>query len=60
MASEVDIAGYKCISARAANSISESDFPEVIRLSDGGILAMRLDEIIAEHPQDFDTVRHRS
>jgi peptidyl-prolyl cis-trans isomerase D len=53
---EVDIAGYNAF-RKAANSISESDFPELIRLSDGGILVMRLDEIIAERPQDFDTVR---
>jgi peptidyl-prolyl cis-trans isomerase D len=53
---EADIAAYSAF-RQAANSISESDFPEVIRLSDGGILAMRLDEIIAERPQDFETVR---
>jgi peptidyl-prolyl cis-trans isomerase D len=53
---ELDIVGYNAF-RKAASSISESDFPEVIRLSDGGILAMRLDEIISERPQDFDTVR---
>jgi peptidyl-prolyl cis-trans isomerase D len=53
---EVDITAYSAF-RQAANSISKSDFPEVIRLSDGGILAMRLDDIIAERPQDFEMVR---
>jgi peptidyl-prolyl cis-trans isomerase D len=53
---EVDITAYSAF-RQAANSISKSDFPEVIRLSDGGILAMRLDDIIAERPQDFEIVR---
>ena len=53
---EADIAVYEAFRL-AANMLSETDFPEVIRLSDGGILAMRLDEIIAERPQDFEVVR---
>ena len=53
---EADIAVYKAFRL-AADMLSETDFPEVIRLSDGGILAMRLDEMIAERPQDFEVVR---
>ena len=53
---EADIAVYEAFRL-AANVLSETDFPEVIRLSDGGILAMRLDEMIAERPQDFEVVR---
>ncbi len=53
---EADIAVYEAFRL-AANMLSETDFPEVIRLSDGGILAMRLDEMIAERPQDFEVVR---
>ena len=53
---EADIAVYEAFRL-AANMLSETDFPEVIRLSDGGILAMRLDGMIAERPQDFEVVR---
>jgi peptidyl-prolyl cis-trans isomerase D len=44
-ASEEDIAAYDAFRAAAA-SVSDRDFPEVLDLSDGGIFALRLDEIV--------------
>jgi len=53
---EIDVSDYSSFH-QAANKISKSDFPELINLSDGSILAMRLDEIIPERPKDFETAR---
>jgi peptidyl-prolyl cis-trans isomerase D len=44
-ASEDGIAAYEAFRAAAAD-IGEGDFPEVLDLSDGGIFALRLDEIV--------------
>ena len=52
---EADITSYSSF-RQAANTISKNDFPEVISLSDGGIMAIRLNEIIPERPKDFETV----
>ncbi len=41
----------------AAAAAEIGDFPEVIVLSDGGILALRLDEIVPPTVQPFDEVR---
>ncbi|MEL7253577.1 MAG: peptidyl-prolyl cis-trans isomerase [Pseudomonadota bacterium] len=41
----------------AAAAITEADFPEVMDLEDGGIFAMRLDEIVPPSLQPFDEVR---
>ena len=53
---EIDVSDYSSF-RQAANTISKSDFPELINLSDGSILAMRLDEIIPERPKNFETAR---
>lgn len=53
---EDDIAGYAAFNEEAA-ALSENDFPQVMQLDDGGIFAMRLDEIVAPRPQEFESVR---
>ena len=42
---------------RAARELSESDFPSVIQLSDGGIVALRLEEVLPASPEPFEDVR---
>lgn len=42
---------------QAAQAIGEGDFPEILRLEDDSILALRLEEIIAPKPKSFDEVR---
>jgi peptidyl-prolyl cis-trans isomerase D len=42
---------------KAARELGESDFPSVIQLSDGGIMALRLEEILPASPEPFDDVR---
>ena len=42
---ETEYAGYIAFQNRA-QALSMEDFPEIIELSDGGIMAMRLDEIL--------------
>lgn len=44
-ASQDEIAGYEEF-REAARSVRENDFPEVLDLSDGGLFALRLDEIV--------------
>ena len=44
-ATEDGIAGYDAF-RDAARAVSERDFPEVLDLSDGGLFAIRLDEIV--------------
>jgi peptidyl-prolyl cis-trans isomerase D len=44
-ASEEGIAGYDAF-REAAEAAEEGDFPEVLDLSDGGIFALRLDEVV--------------
>lgn len=51
-----DIAAYEGFRAAAAN-LSEDDYPEVIELEDGGIFAMRLDEVVPPTLQPLDEVR---
>jgi peptidyl-prolyl cis-trans isomerase D len=48
-----DIAAYAAFDDAAAK-VGESDFPEIAFLDDGGIFALRLDEILPERPQPFD------
>jgi peptidyl-prolyl cis-trans isomerase D len=43
--SEDGIAGYDAF-REAARAVSERDFPEVLDLSDGGLFALRLDEVV--------------
>ncbi|WP_425039311.1 peptidyl-prolyl cis-trans isomerase [Primorskyibacter sp. S187A] len=52
------IAAYDAFRA-AALSVTEDDFPEILALGDGGVFAMRLDEIIPPRPQTLDEVRER-
>ena len=52
------IASYEGFEA-AAKALQEGDFPEIMQLTDGGIFAMRLDEVIAPEPAPFDDVRDR-
>ncbi len=46
------IAGYDAF-REAATLAQEGDFPEVAQLEDGGIFALRVDEIVAPRLQDF-------
>lgn len=50
------IAAFEAFRA-AATELAEGDYPEVITLDDGGIFAMRLDEVIAPQLQPLDAVR---
>ncbi|KPP87743.1 MAG: peptidyl-prolyl cis-trans isomerase D [Rhodobacteraceae bacterium HLUCCO07] len=49
-------AGFEAFQ-EAAEAISEDDFPELISLDDGGIVAMRLDEIVPPRLPPLDEVR---
>lgn len=55
---ERSIAGYEAF-REAASQVSESDFPQLARLDDGGIFALRLDEIVPPALIAFDEVRDR-
>lgn len=52
------IAAYEGFEA-AATALAEGDYPEVLQLDDGGIFAMRLDEVLEPTPSEFDAVRER-
>ncbi|MEQ9260703.1 MAG: SurA N-terminal domain-containing protein [Roseovarius sp.] len=51
-----DIGAYTAFRA-AAEEIATGDYPEVMELEDGGIFAMRLDEVVPPRLQPLDTVR---
>ncbi|MGP3722776.1 peptidyl-prolyl cis-trans isomerase [Cereibacter sphaeroides] len=51
-----DIAGYEAFRT-AADKLQKDDFPETILLNDGGLLAMRLDEVVAPQLKPFEEVR---
>ena len=51
--SDAAIAGYPAFRA-AADALAEGDFPEAVLLEDGGLVALRLDAIIAPAPIPFD------
>ncbi|SDI75743.1 peptidyl-prolyl cis-trans isomerase [Salipiger marinus] len=55
-ASDSGIAGYDAF-REAAAAITAEDYPEIRDLGDGGIFALRLDEIRPPAPQPFDAVR---
>ena len=55
-ASEEPIAGYLAFRT-AATAAAIGDFPEVTDLDDGGIFALRLDEIVPPTLQPFDEVK---
>ncbi|WP_320179283.1 peptidyl-prolyl cis-trans isomerase [Roseovarius pacificus] len=50
------IAAYAAFRS-AAEAVSDSDYPEVMDLDDGGIFAMRLDKVIDPEIQPLDDVR---
>ncbi len=50
------ITGYQAFRDRAAE-IDQSDFPELAQLDDGGIFALRLDDVVPPTLKPFDTVR---
>lgn len=43
--------------AQAAAAVTEEDFPEILRLDDGSIFALRLDEILPERPTPYDVAK---
>lgn len=51
-----DIAAYQAFRA-AASRLTTDDYPEVEQLGDGGIFAMRLDEVVPPEVQPLDEVR---
>ncbi|MEO1139234.1 MAG: peptidyl-prolyl cis-trans isomerase [Pseudomonadota bacterium] len=51
-----DIAAYEAFRAAAA-AITTDNYPEVAELEDGGIFAIRLDEVVPPTVQPLDTVR---
>ncbi|WP_243698724.1 peptidylprolyl isomerase [Paracoccus alkanivorans] len=53
---EGSIAGYPAFRERAGE-ISENDFPQIERLDDGGIFAIRLDEVVPPTLRPFDEIR---
>ncbi|MFD1341808.1 peptidyl-prolyl cis-trans isomerase [Litorisediminicola beolgyonensis] len=55
-AAEDGLAGYPEF-AEAADAATESDFPTITRLGDGGVFAFRLDEIKPAAPRPLDEVR---
>ena len=50
------IAAYEAFRS-AAGAVSEDDYPEVMQLGEGGIFAMRLDEVVPPEVQPLDEVR---
>lgn len=50
------IAGYPAF-RDLAEEVTEDDFPRIEELGDGGIFAIRLDEIVPETPRPLDEVR---
>ncbi|MTD99528.1 peptidylprolyl isomerase [Paracoccus sp. YIM 132242] len=53
---EGSIAGYQAFRDRAAE-ISEADFPELANLDDGGVFALRLDQVVPPTLKPFEDVR---
>ncbi|MGB3279784.1 MAG: peptidyl-prolyl cis-trans isomerase [Pseudorhodobacter sp.] len=54
--SSEDMAAYP-VFRKAAQDVDTGDFPEIIQLDDGGIFALRLDEIVPPTPIPFETAR---
>ena len=54
--SSEDVAGYAAFQEEAAK-VTGDDFPSVIALEDGGIFALRLDELLAPELQPLDAIR---
>ncbi|MEC7668262.1 MAG: peptidylprolyl isomerase, partial [Pseudomonadota bacterium] len=56
--SEDGISGYPAF-REIANAASQDDYPEIAALGDGGVFAMRIDEIQPKAPYPFENVRDR-
>jgi peptidyl-prolyl cis-trans isomerase D len=54
--SDEPIAGYSAF-REAADAVQEGDFPEVVQLADGGIVALRLDAVVPPALRPFEEVR---
>ncbi|MDR0809882.1 MAG: SurA N-terminal domain-containing protein [Gemmobacter sp.] len=54
--SDDDIAGYPAFRAAAAR-VQEGDFPEAVQLEDGGVVVLRLDEVVPAAPIPFEEAR---
>ncbi len=52
------IAAYAAF-AEAARQAAPEDYPEILPLDDGGIFALRLDELLEARPQPFEEARDR-
>lgn len=52
------IAAYEAFAQAAATATTE-DFPEILLLEDGGVFALRVDGIVDEMPEPFDSARDR-
>ncbi|MCF3972269.1 SurA N-terminal domain-containing protein [Paracoccus salsus] len=55
-AEEGSIAGYEAFREQAAQA-TEADFPQLTRLADGGVFALRVDQIVPPTLKPFDEVR---
>jgi peptidyl-prolyl cis-trans isomerase D len=55
-ASPIGIAAYPKFRT-AADAVAEGDFPEAVVLDDGGLVALRLDQIVPPTPIPFETAR---
>lgn len=53
---DATIEGYPAF-REAAEAVQEGDFPEAILLDDGGVVALRLDEIVPAAPIPFDEAK---
>lgn len=53
---EGSIAGYEAFRERAG-AVTEADFPELANLDDGGVFALRLDQVVPPTLRPFDEVR---
>ncbi|MFD3189570.1 peptidyl-prolyl cis-trans isomerase [Sedimentitalea sp. HM32M-2] len=53
-----DVAAYESFRAAAA-AVTEADFPAVTYMDEGGIFALRLDEVLPVRPEPFDTARDK-
>ena len=54
--SDEDIAGYEAF-REAARAVTPEDFPEIGQLDDGGLFALRLNEVLEERPAPFEDAR---